>query len=133
MAFKRNDIKRLCNIFDCSEQNVQSALYMASSYLKQNNINTYTVARCVSILSDKLQKAQKQSDVIEYPDFDMKHETIRKYRADIVSLYNQTIGTEKGWGYIASELKNKHNIKVSRQTVRAYILKYENWRLLCQI
>jgi len=132
MAFKRNDIKRLSNIFECSEKDVQSAIYMCSSYLKQNDINTYTVARGISIVADKLQKSKKVSDIVEYPDFDMKHNAVRRYRANIVDLYNQTIGTEKGWGWIASELKNMHNIKVSRQTIRTYILKYENWRLLWQ-
>ena len=131
MAFKRNDVKRLSNIFDCSEQDVQSALYMCNAYLKQNDINTYTVARCISIAADKLQKAKKQSDVIMYPDFDMKHIAIKKYRANIVELYYSSNGTSKGWGWISSELKRVHNIKVSRQTIRAYIIKYEGWKL-CQ-
>ena len=129
MAFKRNDVRRLSNIFSCNEKDVQSALYMCSTYLKQNSINTYTVARCISIAADKLQKAQKQSDVVEYPDFNMKHNVIRKYKADIVELYYSTIGTTKGWGWITSELRKRHNIKVSRQTVRAYLLKYKEWKL----
>ncbi len=129
MAFKKNDIKRLSNIFECSEKAVHSAIYMCNSYLRQNKINTYTVARAVSILSDKLQKATKKRDVVEYPDFEMKHQAIRKYRIQIVELYYQTIGTSKGWGWISTELKRLHNIKVSRQTIRAYILKYEEWKL----
>ncbi|WP_345993970.1 hypothetical protein [Sulfurimonas sp. HSL-1716] len=67
--------------------------------------------------------------MVEYPDFDMKHIVVRKYRADIVELYNSTIGTLKGWGWITAELQRLHNIKVSRQTIRAYIQKYQEWQL----
>ncbi|MCK9492532.1 MAG: hypothetical protein M0Q24_10625 [Sulfurimonas sp.] len=129
MSFKRNDVRRLSNIFSCSEKDVQSTLYMCTSYLKENSINTYTVARCISIVADKLQKAQKNNLGLEYPDFDMKHSAIRKYRVDIIDLYNKAIGTSQGWGWIALELKRLYNIKVSRQTIRTYILKYEEWKL----
>jgi len=128
MAFKRNDIKRISNVFECSENDVKSALYMCSAYLKKNSINTYTVTRSISIIIDKLQKINIKNTAIEYPDFSMKHIAIRKYRADIVALYSNNIGNEKGWGWIALELKRLHNVKVSRQTIRTYILKYQEWK-----
>lgn len=129
MAFKKNDIRRISNVFSCSENEVKEVIYMSTSYLKKNIVNTYTTARTISIVIDKLQRATKKKDVIKYPDFNMKHSAIKKHRADIVVLYEKTIGTEKGWGWVSSELKSLYNIVVSRQTIRTYILKYQEWKL----
>jgi len=132
MAFKRNDIKRIANAFDCSQKDVQSAIYVGIKYLKNNTINTYTVARHMSIIVDKLQKANHKES-ITYPDFGMKHNAIRKHRAEIIELYYSNVMVpNRGWGWIASEIKRMHNVKVSRQTVRLYILKYQEWKE-CQI
>lgn len=129
MAFKRNDIRRISNVLSCSQDDVKSSLYAGNSYLKKNQVNTYTVARCISIILDKLQKSTKNKNVIEYPDFDMKHIGIKRYRSDIVALYYESVGTEKGWGWIAKRLQEIHKIDITRQTVRTYIQRYEEWKL----
>ncbi len=129
MAFKRNDIKRIANAFEVEQKNVQASLYMSLSYLRKNNLNTYTLARAVSILIDKLQNAKKNNSHENLPDFQMKHIAIRRYRQEIIGLYYQTVGTSNGWGWIAKELQLQHNVKISRQTIKTYITKYQEWKL----
>jgi len=132
MAFKRNDIKRIANAFECEQKNVQNCLYMSLSYLQNNHLNTYTLARAVSILIDKLQNIKKNNSHDELPHFEMKHIAVRRYRKEIVELYYETVGTVNGWGWIAFELKRIHNIKVSRQTIKTYITHYLEWKILWQ-
>ena len=132
MAFKRNDIKRIANAFECEQKNVQDFLYMSLSYLRKNNLNTYTLARAVSILIDKLQNVKKDDLDEVLPDFGMKHIAIKRYRQEIIVLYYQTVGTSNGWGWIAKELQLQHNVKISRQTIKTYVARYLDWKLLWQ-
>lgn len=132
MAFKRNDIKRIANAFEVDQKNVQDYLYMSLSYLRKNNLNTYTLARAVSILIDKLQNVKKNNSHENFPDFGMKHIAIKRYRQEIIELYYQTIGKSNGWGWIAKELQIQHNVKISRQTIKTYVTRYLEWKLVWQ-
>ena len=127
MAFKRNDVRRLASIFTCEEKDVQKALHSTKYFLKSNSINTYTVARAVSVVADKLNRSEKKVE-IEYPTFGMKHRAIH-HRSKIIELYHNNLGTNEGWGSIAQEIKRLYKISVSRQTIKKYIELWINWRV----
>lgn len=125
MAFKRNDIKRLASIFDCEEKDVQCALHSTNFFLKKNGVNTYTVARAISVLSDQLNRSEKVIEV-NFPTFGMRHKAIH-HRAKIIDLYHEYYGTNKGWGSIAKEIKRLYKINVSRQTIKKYVQQWIDW------
>ena len=126
MAFKRNDVRRLASIFDCEEKQVQSALHATSYFLKKNGVNSYTVARSISIFADKLNRSQKTLEVA-FPTFGMRHKAIY-HRAEIIDLYHEYYTTNKGWGSIAKEIKRLYKIDVSRQTIKKYVENWINWK-----
>lgn len=127
--FKRNDLKKLSVVFDCEEKNVKDALHAATKYLSSSPVNSYSVARSMSILADKLSKAKKNEPEINYPNFGMRSDAIKKYRRTIIDLYYDNYNDLNfGYGSIAKHLKDEHRVIVSRQTVKTYIDKFEKWR-----
>jgi len=124
--FKRKDVKKLSIIFNCEEKDVASAIHAATKYLKGTHVNTYSVARCMSILGDKLSKAVKNSPEVIYPDFGMRSDAVKKYRKDIIDLYyDHYSDLSYGFGSIAQEIYDRYRCKVSRQTIKTYIDKFE--------
>lgn len=127
--FKRKDIKKLSIIFDCEEKDVRSALTFSTKSLKSSDVNPYSVARVFSIFADMLSKSSVKRPKINYPDFNMRSDAIKKYRRDIVDLYDDNVSDPSfGYGSIAKHLEEKYGVKVSRQTIKTYVEKFEEWK-----
>lgn len=123
MGFFIDYKKRVAKQFSLSLDETNELLKRMHGHFKKNGISNNEIAKSFFILREIIKRKEEQKLKTSIFDLDFKHKGIKKYKIEIVKLFDKGFSSYK----IYEELKLKKDCP-SLSSIKRYIKTYKKWR-----